>query len=96
MYRACMTGKEEVIASQDLDTLESLLATVTKEVLEQRVQREVDKARNIATECGICLSVPKDTCLHPCGHTMCRSCSDLIQLCPICRQTIAERRQVFL
>eukprot|EP00798_Chlamydomonas_sp_ICE-L_P021508 gene21508-biopygen30221 len=101
VYRACMTGKEEVIASQDLDTLERLLATVdlgclTKAVLEKRVQREVDKARNIATECGICLSVPKDTCLHPCGHTMCRSCSDLIQLCPICRQTIAERRRVFL
>ena len=101
VYRACMTGKEEVITSQDLATLESLLATLDleclrKAVLEKRVQREVDKARNIATECGICLSAPKDTCLHPCGHMVCRSCSDLIQLCPICRQTIAERKRVFL
>eukprot|EP00798_Chlamydomonas_sp_ICE-L_P022790 gene22790-biopygen31439 len=101
VYRACMAGKEEVIASQDLATLERLLATLDleclrKTVLEKRVQREVDKARNIATECGICLYAPKGTCLHPCGHMVCRSCSDLIQLCPICRQTIAERRRVYL
>eukprot|EP00798_Chlamydomonas_sp_ICE-L_P029965 gene29965-biopygen11725 len=101
VHRACMTGQEQVIASQDLETLELLLVNVDleclrKAVFEKRVQRERNKARDAATECGVCLSAPKDTSLDPCGHTLCRSCSDLIQVCPICRQTISERRRVFL
>eukprot|EP00798_Chlamydomonas_sp_ICE-L_P022789 gene22789-biopygen31438 len=101
VYRACMTGQGDIIASQDVETLERLLSKVDieylrKAIFDKCVQREINKARDAATECGICLSAPKDTCLHPCGHMVCRSCSDLIQLCPICRQTIAERRRVFL
>eukprot|EP00798_Chlamydomonas_sp_ICE-L_P000709 gene709-biopygen456 len=100
VHRACMTGQEQVIASQDLETLEPLLVNVDleylrKAVFEKRVQREMNNVRDAAAECGICLSAPKDTSLDPCGHTMCRACSDLIQFCPICRQTIAERRRVF-
>eukprot|EP00798_Chlamydomonas_sp_ICE-L_P000711 gene711-biopygen458 len=98
---ACVTGQEDVIAAQDLATLEPLLAKVDlgclmKAVLQKRVQRELNQALTAASVCGVCLSAPKDTSLDPCGHTICRSCSDLIQLCPICRQTIAERRRVFL
>eukprot|EP00798_Chlamydomonas_sp_ICE-L_P019744 gene19744-biopygen28568 len=103
---ACKLGQQDVIASQDLGMFESLMAkgdlgclmmVVPKKVVPKKpVQRELNKARDAATECGVCLSAPKDTCLHPCSHTMCRSCSELIQLCLICRQTIAERRRVFL
>ena len=101
VHMACVTGQEDVLASQDLDALEPLLVSVDleclrKAVLEKRVQRELNKAREAATECGVCLSVPKDTSLYPCGHTMCRSCSHRVQICPICRQRIAERRRVFL
>eukprot|EP00798_Chlamydomonas_sp_ICE-L_P022309 gene22309-biopygen30991 len=101
VHMACMTGQGDVLASQDVETLEHLLANVDKECLgnvifEKRVERELRQALDAAAECGVCLSAPKDTCLHPCGHTICRSCSDLIQVCPICRQQIAERRRVFI
>eukprot|EP00798_Chlamydomonas_sp_ICE-L_P007253 gene7253-biopygen17063 len=70
---SCMTGKEDVLASQDIETLERLLAKVDmdclrKAILDKCVQRECNKARDAATECSICLSTPKNTCLHPCGH----------------------------
>eukprot|EP00798_Chlamydomonas_sp_ICE-L_P001802 gene1802-biopygen14623 len=101
VHMACMTGQGDVLASQDVNTLERLSANVDMECLrkaifDKRVQRELHKARDAAAECGVCISAPKDTCLDPCGHTMCRSCSDLIQVCPICRQQVAGRRRVFL
>eukprot|EP00798_Chlamydomonas_sp_ICE-L_P029755 gene29755-biopygen4378 len=101
MRLACMTGQQDVIASQDLETLEPLLAKVDlgclmKAVLEKRVQREVYEALQAASECSVCLSAPKDTGLDPCGHTICRSCSDLVQVCPTCRKPISDRRRVFL
>eukprot|EP00798_Chlamydomonas_sp_ICE-L_P022308 gene22308-biopygen30990 len=101
VHIGCMTGQGDVLASQDIETLERLLAKVDKECLRKAIfdkclQRDTQKARDAAAECSVCLSAPKDTCLHPCGHTMCRRCSDLIRHCPICRQQIAERRRVFL
>eukprot|EP00798_Chlamydomonas_sp_ICE-L_P003166 gene3166-biopygen20921 len=101
VHMACVTGQGDVLASQDLGMLEGLLAKVDmdclrKAIFDKCVQREVNKAHAVAAECVVCLSAPKDTCLHPCGHMVCQSCADVIQLCPICRQTIAERRRVFL
>eukprot|EP00798_Chlamydomonas_sp_ICE-L_P022306 gene22306-biopygen30988 len=101
VHMGCMTGQGDVLASQDVERLERLLAKVDmgclrKAILDKCVQRELHKALDAAAECGVCLSVPKDTSLDPCGHTMCRSCSDRIQVCPICRQQIAERRRVYL
>eukprot|EP00798_Chlamydomonas_sp_ICE-L_P030654 gene30654-biopygen16494 len=101
VHMACMTGQEDVLASQDVETLERLLAKVDKECLrkaifDKRVMRDLRQALGAAAECGVCLSAPKDTYLDPCGHTICRACSDLIQVCPICRQQIAERKRLFL
>eukprot|EP00798_Chlamydomonas_sp_ICE-L_P030655 gene30655-biopygen16495 len=98
---ACMTGQGDVLPSQDVETLERLLAKVDKECLRKAifdkcVQRERHQALDAAAECGVCLSAPKDICLDPCGHLICRSCSNRIQVCPICRQHVAERRRVFL
>eukprot|EP00798_Chlamydomonas_sp_ICE-L_P000710 gene710-biopygen457 len=98
---ACVTGQGDVLASQDLGMLEGLLAKVDmdclrKAIFDKCVQRELNKARDSAAECVVCLSAPKDTGLHPCGHIVCQSCSYLIQLCPFCRQTVAETRRVFL
>ena len=101
VHIACMAGQGDVIASQDVGTLERLLAKVDleylrKAIFDKCVQRERNEARDEASACGVCLSSPKDTCLHPCGHTMCRRCSHRIELCPICRQKITDRRRVFL
>eukprot|EP00798_Chlamydomonas_sp_ICE-L_P018408 gene18408-biopygen27339 len=101
VHMACVMGQGDVLASQDLGVLEGLLAKVNmdclmKAVVEKRVQWELNMSRDAVSECGVCLSAPKDTSLDPCGHTFCRTCTDRLQVCPICRQTITERRQVFL
>ena len=31
-----------------------------------------------------------------CGHMICMQCSNRVQHCPICRQQIQDRRQLFL
>eukprot|EP00798_Chlamydomonas_sp_ICE-L_P027247 gene27247-biopygen995 len=65
---ACMTGQEDVVFSQDLETLELLLANVDleclrKAILEKRVLREHDRAHHAALEsalvCGV-VGIPKD------------------------------------
>lgn len=48
-------------------------------------------------ECVICLCVPKDTVLVPCGHfCVCSSCAANVPSCPMCRTVIQFRQKVFL
>lgn len=49
------------------------------------------------TDCVICLCVPKDTVLVPCGHfCVCSSCAANVPSCPMCRTVIQFRQKVFL
>eukprot|EP00798_Chlamydomonas_sp_ICE-L_P022307 gene22307-biopygen30989 len=55
---ACMTSQGDVLPSQDVDTLELLLANVDMEclrkaILDKRVQRELRQALDAAAECGV-------------------------------------------
>mmetsp|Transcript_46268 Transcript_46268/g.108084 ORF Transcript_46268/g.108084 Transcript_46268/m.108084 type:complete len:247 (+) Transcript_46268:35-775(+) len=50
--------------------------------------------------CCICVAVPKDTALVPCGHkAMCLSCAEQVRLrglgCPVCRAPISAAVRVF-
>ncbi|CAE7241125.1 LUL3, partial [Symbiodinium microadriaticum] len=50
--------------------------------------------------CCICVAVPKDTALVPCGHkAMCWSCAEQVRLrglgCPVCRAPISAAMRVF-
>uniref|UniRef100_A0A914S532 RING-type domain-containing protein n=1 Tax=Parascaris equorum TaxID=6256 RepID=A0A914S532_PAREQ len=45
--------------------------------------------------CHICYSSSVDTVLKPCGHSgLCFSCSEQLELCPLCRVHIVERCRI--
>ena len=45
-------------------------------------------------ECGICMNYPKCTRLN-CGHSICNSCSELVDNCPYCRSYIDRNNTNF-
>ena len=46
-----------------------------------------------AAECVVCLDAPTGVKLKPCGHlVLCEACSQRVDVCPVCREPIAERR----
>ncbi len=46
-------------------------------------------------ECGICME-EKPNVMFQCGHLVCKDCSRKITDCPICRETITDRRNIYL
>lgn len=43
------------------------------------------------SDCAVCLSDMKNIVFIPCGHFYtCKSCSERLKTCPICRETISE------
>ena len=41
----------------------------------------------------VCLDAPTRVKLKPCGHlVLCEACSQRVDVCPVCREPIAERR----
>ena len=54
------------------------------------------EAWNPTVECVVCMNHPKEVVLIPCAHRcMCASCANRVDRCPICRQVIDQRLQVF-
>ncbi|XP_033731926.1 uncharacterized protein LOC117321574 isoform X2 [Pecten maximus] len=50
----------------------------------------------VETECNICMLNPRDTRLHPCGHTCCRACAGQLERCHICRDLIQDNHIFYL
>jgi hypothetical protein len=49
-----------------------------------------------ASECSVCLSLPPRVVFIPCGHlTSCKPCADKLDICPLCREKIREKINVF-
>ena len=47
--------------------------------------------------CKVCLENQVAVFLEPCQHVCtCGPCAALLDLCPVCRQPIQERREIFL
>ena len=51
---------------------------------------------SVPVDCPICLEHPRDTLLVPCGHLLCKRCSEMIDACPICRAEVRETHRAFL
>lgn len=69
---------------------------VNEEVDEPECNQTEPTTPVIQPECNICMMNPRDTRLHPCGHTCCRVCASSLRICHICRQNIEERQIVFI
>jgi hypothetical protein len=68
-----------------------------EELRRVRQDRRDDDGADGGGNCSICLSNPLEVVLQPCGHVCtCRDCGRRLEKCPICRQDIDDRRNVFL
>lgn len=46
--------------------------------------------------CVICMAEPLEVAAEPCGHmAMCRSCAEMVDECPMCREKITRRMRVY-
>ncbi|KAL4447634.1 hypothetical protein ABPG75_004853 [Micractinium tetrahymenae] len=79
-----------------LALLDASRAALGRLLTERYVEEARAQARAEATDCGICLAAPKDTRLSPCGHLLCRGCSQRLAFCPVCRERVAGRERAFL
>ncbi len=47
-------------------------------------------------ECPVCWDAKRAYALVPCGHVLCRDCSEACRLCPLCRSPIQNLLRIFL
>ena len=69
---------------------------VQREAWDNTREQEDKKPSERLGECRVCMDSPLEVALEPCGHTVCTSCSGLIQSCPICRARIQGRKRIYL
>ena len=55
-----------------------------------------EASSSMPVDCPICFEQPRDTLLMPCGHLLCKGCSEKMGACPICRAEVRETHRVFL
>ena len=58
----------------------------------------LDNPKDPAVECSVCLEeIQTRVALTPCGHTtFCKSCSDTLKTCPLCRSKVAQVLTIFV
>lgn len=97
--------KERQIAMKDREIQDKIK---TNEEKVQEKQREIDQLKVLVeaqttgetvAHCNICEERPKDTCIDPCGHTLCMVCATEITCrnnkCPVCRKRISKTLKIY-
>jgi len=64
-----------------------------KEILD-KLRKDIEEERRHV--CCVCIDAPPNTVLMPCRHQhLCQGCAGALSRCPICRQPIQSRLEVF-
>ena len=90
---------------QELTALEQRVRAEQNRRTELKIQRATEAARKEAKEeaeermrderqCPICLDNDKN-CMFNCGHRACMECAQKLDVCPVCREPVTSRTQVF-
>ena len=60
-------------------------------------KNEVEAERPVVQMCCVCLAVPSDHAVLPCGHLcLCHDCSGNIQECPLCKGEVESKHKIFV
>ena len=63
----------------------------------QPMQRRRDSADGGESECVVCMDMPRQFAMVPCGHLcLCERCKDNHTSCPICRSTVDKTLRVYV
>ena len=58
---------------------------------------EVEAERPVVQMCCVCLAVPSDHAVLPCGHLcLCHECSGNIRKCPLCKGEVESKHKIFV
>lgn len=83
-------GKIKNLSNDILDKIEK--TTAFKKLICECLD---EKSKNIYL-CQICLNENINTCIVPCGHTYCSTCSNKLHNCAICRKGIKQRVKMYI
>ena len=79
----------------ELEAFESHLSTLSKTVVQTIVLKKQEEEMKESNLCIVCLELPKDHVLIPCGHQIvCITCAKL-PACPLCRAKVTGSVRVF-
>ena len=69
----------------------------TKEKIEEEKKKSATHQLNLdrMRECVVCQDEDRCVAVFPCSHlALCATCQNLVEICPICREKIEERRTI--
>lgn len=76
----------EIISDGDVGDASDISEILRDNLKNMKIYEDVD-----TSDCAVCLSDMKNIVFIPCGHFYtCKSCSERLKTCPICRETISE------
>ena len=108
-----MSGAAAAVLSGDAGGAGHALAEANAEQLRlveaemRRMRLEMERMAETMENhiCAICMDMPRDTYLQPCGHTFCACCVGRLQqaaqlqrcppLCPTCRAAFSSACRIF-
>ncbi|XP_078000102.1 uncharacterized protein LOC144452815 [Glandiceps talaboti] len=88
--------RESDAGSVNIDRTRMLELQLANAQRELEVMKLKEKTRELeeAQVCSICMENRKDTAFQ-CGHMTCKDCADVLHNCPICRQPIERKINLF-
>ena len=57
-------------------------------------KEEAEERMRVERQCAICFENDKN-CMFNCGHRACMECAQKLDVCPVCREPVTSRTQVF-
>jgi len=92
--RAALARRTEMLQNLQLSVDEAgSHGSDLKEILD-KLRTDIEEERRHV--CCVCIDVPPNTVLMPCRHQhLCQGCAGALSRCPICRQPIESRLEVF-
>ncbi|KAL5721483.1 hypothetical protein ACHQM5_005125 [Ranunculus cassubicifolius] len=98
MAGVSMDTEKQSLLQTSLTLQEQLKESQAALLLEQEkadsAAREAESAK-AAWLCRICLTAEVDTTIVPCGHVLCRRCSNAVSRCPFCRLQVSKTIKLF-
>ena len=89
-------ARSEAAAISNLSSSQLRTLASENEAARTRIVARLEEVSRAERCCSICMDLPKDTVLVPCGHLYCRTCAASISTCAECRMGIEQRVRAYL
>ena len=81
---------------EELSELQDRLERALKRIRETRIGKRIRRDAEKKHICVVCLDALTETVLQPCNHMCCcKKCSRLVSKCPVCREVVNGKLDVF-